>query len=128
MVFTMHGAQKLFVMGIGGVEQGFVQMGIPMPNVTAPLVGGLEFFGGLALTLGLLTRLVSVGLLIDMLGALYFVHLAQGFFLPRGFEFVMLLGVCAAGFAVSGAGMYSVDTILRRRRGDRVGSTTRRYA
>jgi putative oxidoreductase len=121
IVFTAHGYQKLFVYGIAGVQKAFTTMGAPMPMVTAPLVGGLEFFGGLALVAGLLTRLVGLGLAIDMLGAIVLVHHSKGFFLPMGYEFVLLLLVLSLSLVVGGSGSYSVDGIIA----DRSGSSQR---
>ena len=116
LVFVMHGGQKLFVHGIDGVASSFAQIGAPLPQVTAPLVSFLEFFGGMAIALGLLTRLVALGLAIDMLAALFLVHLPNGFFLPRGIEFVLLLAGAAATLVLAGAGVWSVDAVVRRRR------------
>ena len=115
-IFVAHGAQKLFVYGFDGVAGGFAQMGIPFPAVVGPMVGLLEFFGGLALITGLLTRLVGAGLAVNMLGAFLLVHLPAGFFLPNGYEFVMLLGASAITLTLTGAGRYSIDALLGRRR------------
>jgi putative oxidoreductase len=115
IVFTAHGYQKLFVFGIAGVQQGFTKMGAPMPTVTALLVTLLEFFGGLALIVGLLTRLVALGLVADMLGAIVLVHLANGFFMPTGYEFALLLLVSSLALVVGGAGSFSVDGIIAGR-------------
>jgi putative oxidoreductase len=119
VVFAAHGGQKLFVMGIGNVTGFFTQAGVPLPAVSAPLVAGIEFFGGIALVLGLLTRLVGLGLAIDMLGAILIVHLPNGFFLPMGVEFVLTLGAVAATLALTGAGRYSVDHAIAARRAGR---------
>src|SRR5690349_3556792 len=106
IVFMAHGAQKLFVFGIHGIVGGFSQMGVPLPGVTAPLVAILEFAGGIALILGLFTRIIAALLAIEMIGAIVLVHFRNGFFLPTGYEFAFtLFGACVA-LAVAGAGEY----------------------
>ena len=115
-IFVAHGAQKLFVYGLDGVAGGFAQMGIPFPTIVGPMVGLLELVGGLALIVGLLTRLAGAGLAINMLGAFLLVHLPAGFFLPNGYEFVMMLGASAITLMLTGAGRYSIDALIGRRR------------
>ena len=114
-VFAAHGFQKLFIYGFDGVAGGFAQMGVPFPGVMGPLVGFVELFGGLALIAGLLTRVAGVGLTAVMLGAMFMVHLPAGFFLPNGYEFVLMLAASATTLAITGAGRYSVDSLLARR-------------
>ena len=115
-VFAAHGAQKLFVFGFAGVTGAFTQMGAPLPGITGPMVALVEFFGGIALAVGLLSRLAGVGLAATMLGAILLVHLPAGFFAPNGIEFVLTLMAGALAIAVTGAGRYSLDHALASRR------------
>jgi putative oxidoreductase len=114
IIFTAHGAQKLLVYGFEGVAGGFAQMGVPFPGLMGPLVGFIELFGGLALIVGLLTRVAGIGLTAVMLGALAIVHLPAGFFLPNGYEFVLVLAGSATTLAITGAGRYSLDARVAR--------------
>ena len=111
-VFINHGRQKLFVYGFAGVTGAFTQMGIPFPGVMGPLIGLLEFFGGIALALGFLTRLISVAFVFDMLGAILLVQLKRGF---SAFELEFLLLGSSMALFLTGAGRFSVDAFLAAR-------------
>jgi putative oxidoreductase len=116
IIFVAHGAQKLFVYGFAGVSGAFGQMGAPLPGITGPLTALVEFFGGLALIFGLLTRLASSGLAVTMLGAIVIAHLKNGFFGPTGYEFPLALLAGTAAFALTGAGAFSLDELIAGRR------------
>ena len=114
-IFLAHGAQKLFVFGFAGVTGAFGQMGAPLPGITGPATALVEFFGGLALIAGLLTRLSAFGLAITMLGAISIVHIGNGFFSPTGIEFPLALLGATIALAINGAGRFSLDTLIASR-------------
>ncbi|HEY1273137.1 MAG TPA: DoxX family protein [Terriglobales bacterium] len=116
IVFLVHGSQKLFGFGFHGVAGFFTKAGIPLPAISAVVVTLVEFLGGAALVLGLLTRWAAILLAIDMLGAIVFVHYKGGFFLPAGYEFALTLLVVNLALALWGAGPLSVDRLLSKRR------------
>jgi putative oxidoreductase len=111
-IFIRHGAQKLFVYGFAGVTGAFTQMGVPFPGVMGPFIGLLEFFGGIALAMGLLTRLIALGFVFDMLGAILLVQLKRGF---SGYELEFLLLGSSLALALTGAGRFSVDALIAGR-------------
>ncbi len=119
VVFVVHGYDKFFNSGIPGVTGFFTQIGAPLPGITAPLVSLLEFGGGIALILGLLTPLVAILLAADMLGALFLVHLPAGFFAQSGgYEFVLTLFGASLALALTGPGAYALDALFGRGRAD----------
>jgi putative oxidoreductase len=115
VIFLAHGSQKLFVFGFAGVSGAFAQMGVPAAGLLGPFVALVEFFGGLALITGLLTRLASLGLMSTMIVAISLVHLKGGFFNPTGVEFPLSLLASTLLLAVTGAGAWSVDGVIGNR-------------
>ncbi len=114
IVFLAHGGQKLFVFGFAGVEAAFAHLGIPMPLILGPFVTLLEFFGGIALVAGFLTRWVAILFAIEMAVAALKVHLANGFFLPQGFEFAFTMFSLSVAVALAGPGAAALDRLIFR--------------
>ena len=114
LVFLMHGGQKLFVFGVAGTADIMGKLGLPLPTLCAVIVIGVELLGGLAILLGVFTRLAGVILAFEMVVAILVARLHGGFFAPYGYEFELtLLGACLT-FALSGPGHVSVEELWRR--------------
>jgi putative oxidoreductase len=108
-IFIMHGAQKLFVMGLPGFAGMLGQMGVPLPNVAAVIVALVELVGGALLIVGLFTRPAAALIAIDMIVAILLVHRPNGFFLPRGYEYALTQLVTNLALVFLGAGAWSID-------------------
>jgi putative oxidoreductase len=90
-------------------------IGLSPGYAMALLAGSAEFFGGLALVLGLLVRPAAVVLAFTMLVAVFSVHVKNGLFMANnGYEFGLALLVVTLSLAISGAGRASVDRLLQR--------------
>jgi putative oxidoreductase len=116
LVFIVHGGQKLFVLGMGGTTGMLSRMDVPGASIVGPLLAVVEPVAGVAIVLGLLTRLAGLAVAIDMLGAILLFHRHHGFFVAMGIEFPMML--CAGGLTLAalGAGPFSLDRAVERRR------------
>jgi len=113
-VFMWTGWAKL--MNLPLVTENFVNWGVPAPQLFAPFVSGVEFFGGILLLLGLLTRISAGALGIVMIVAVKSAQWADVDSLQTllGLEEVMYLALFL-WLAIAGAGRISVDHILERR-------------
>jgi putative oxidoreductase len=131
VIFMAHGAQKLFGWfgghGFSGTVGFFVQqLGIPAPMAALAIL--TEFFGGLAVLLGVFTRTAGLGLAVTMLVAAVKVHLAGGFFMnwelaagrPHGIETNLALGAMALFLALAGPGRWAVLGDIERRLAERL--------
>ena len=117
IVFIAHGAQKLFGAfggyGLEGTGQWMASIGLNPGYLMALLAGSAEFFGGIALILGLLVRPAAVVLAFTMLVAIFAVHIGNGLFMSNdGYEFGLVLLAASVSLAISGAGRASIDRII----------------
>jgi len=117
IVFPVHGGQKIFVYGFAGVQGAFGKKGIPAPTIMGPFIAVLEFAGGIALIVGLLTRWVAILFAIEMIVAILKVHLKGGFFMPAGYEFALTLFAASVALALAGPGAAAVDQFIGKRTG-----------
>lgn len=120
IIFVAHGAQKLFGSfggyGLEGTAGWMASIGLEPGYLMALAAGSAEFFGGLALLLGLLTRPAAVALAFTMLVAIVVVHLPYGFFMSNnGYEFGLSLLAISVALIFTGGGAYSADSILAKR-------------
>jgi putative oxidoreductase len=113
-VFLWTGWGKLTHLPL--VTENFAGWGVPMPNILAPFVSGVEFFGGIFLLLGLLTRVSAGALGVVMIVA---VRLAQWDQIDSletllGFDEVMYLALFL-WLAIAGPGVVALDRVLQQR-------------
>jgi putative oxidoreductase len=122
LVFFAHGAQKMLGWfggyGFSGT-MGFFTGTMHIPAPLAFLAIAAEFFGGLGLILGFLTRIAAFGIAMNMLIAIATVHSGFGFFMNwsgaqkgEGFEYHLLVLAMTAFLMIRGAGAFSVDHAL----------------
>jgi putative oxidoreductase len=118
-IFAAHGSQKLFGWfggyGLEGTGQYMSSIGLAPGYLMALLAGSAEFFGGLALLLGLFVRPAAAVLAVTMAVAIFSVHIDKGLFMSNnGYEFGLALLVISVSLVISGAGRASVDRVLQR--------------
>lgn len=119
IIFMAHGSQKLFGWfgggGLAGTAQYMESLGLTPATLMAALSGGAEFFGGLALVIGLLVRPAAVALIGLLAVAIFSVHIHNGLFMQNnGYEFALALLGGAVAVLFEGAGRASVDGVISR--------------
>ena len=107
LVFLANGFTK-FQGGIGNTAGWFESIGIP--GFLAYAVGTIELVGGIALILGIGTRVVSLLLGIIMLGAIFTVNLSAGFL--NGYVFDLVLLVIAVHMVLNGSKLFSLEQVI----------------
>ena len=119
IVFFAHGAQKMLGwfggFGFAGT-MGFFTGPMHIPAPLAFLAIAAEFFGGLGLILGFLTRIAAFGIAVNMIVAIATVHAPFGFFMNwsgtqkgEGFVYHLLTLALTAFLMIRGAGAFSID-------------------
>jgi putative oxidoreductase len=117
IILTAHGAQKLFGWfggyGLEGTGQWMASIGLEPGFLMALLAGAAEFFGGLALILGLLTRPAALVSAFTMVVAIFSVHASNGLFMANnGYEFALSLLAATAALTALGGGRLALDNAI----------------
>ena len=120
LIFTAHGAQKLFGAfggyGLEGTAGWMESIGLTPGYLLALLAGRAEFFGGLALLLGLFVRPAALVLAFTMAVALFSVHAANGLFMANnGYEFALAMLAMSAALTAKGGGKWSLDALIAKK-------------
>ncbi|WP_166419262.1 DoxX family protein [Pseudoalteromonas sp. Z1A8] len=120
LILAAHGAQKLFAWfggyGLEGTGQWMASIGLEPGYWLAMMAGSAEFFGGIALVIGLLTRPAAVVAGFTMLIAIFSVHISNGLFMANnGYEYALTLLVVMAVLVIQGAGSFSLDNVLAKK-------------
>jgi putative oxidoreductase len=109
VIFIVHGYGKLFS-GMADFKAFVASLGLP--GILAWAAAGIEFFGGAALILGLLTRWAALGIAAVMAVAILKVHLPHGLTGENGYEFPLILLAVAVSLMLIGGGPVSLDALL----------------
>ena len=113
VIMAAHGAQKLFGWFGGPGLSGIMTPQFPGGSVAGLLVAIGEFFGGLGMLLGFLSRFSALANVVIMLGAIWFVHGKNGFFLQdKGFEYNLALIGLFLPTLIAGPGRYAIGRFL----------------
>lgn len=105
-----HGYFKLFHGQVHGLAGLMAHLGLQPALAWAYWIGILEFFGGIMLALGLLTRPVAIMIAVEMAVAIIGVHLGNGYFWTnKGYEYPLMWGLLCLAIAVRGGGRLSLD-------------------
>lgn len=118
LLLVGHGAQKLFGWfggyGPKGTGAWMESVGIKPGVFMAVSAGLMELLGGVLFALGLLTPLAALFITVTMLGAIFKVHGQNGIWATaNGYEYPLVLIAVVIGIALTGAGSYSIDAILK---------------
>ncbi len=98
---------------IGAIAEWFGSMGMPLPLLNAYMAATTEIVGVVLLTIGFMTRLISIPLIVVMIVAIVTVHLPHGFAAGNnGYEIPLYYMLFLLIFLSHGAGKFSIDRVL----------------
>jgi putative oxidoreductase len=109
-----HGFAKLFQDDAVAAARNFVNFGWSYPLAWAYFIGALEFFGGIMLAIGLLTRAVAAAFVIEMSVISFGVLWPVWSWGRRGMEYALLMGILSLAILFRGGGRYSLDHYIGR--------------
>lgn len=114
LTLAAHGYNKFFGGGrIPGTARWFSSIGMKAGTFQAVVAASTEMSAGLGLAAGLLTPVTAAGFVALMFVAIWTVHRPNGFFIiNEGWEYCMVLAVCAVVVATVGPGQYSLDQLI----------------
>ncbi len=113
VAYGFYEPAKMKWSNIGSIAEWFGSMGIPFPTLNAYMAASTEATGVVLLTLGLLTRLISLPLIVVMIVAIITVHLPHGFSAgDNGFEIPLYYMLFLFIFVANGAGKFSLDRLI----------------
>lgn len=111
VIFLVHGYAK--ISNIGQFSGFLTSLSVPLPMFFAVVVTIVEFFGGIALIIGLFTHWIVKFLAFDMIFAMFLVHIKNGFLITNGgVEFTLILFAASLSLIASGSGKFSLDNSL----------------
>ncbi|MES2425573.1 MAG: DoxX family protein [Bacteroidota bacterium] len=127
--FAAHGWAKI-IRGPAGLEKLLTQTGIPLPHLSSLILPYIELLGGLAILLGIFTTIIATPLICTMVVAVITIHFKFGFstvntigltstgpkFGPPGYEINLLYIAGLLSLMLTGAGVFSVDDWLIKRK------------
>lgn len=114
IILMAHGSQKLFGLfggyGLEGTGQWMDSLGMHPGYLMALMAGSAEFFGGMGLLLGLLTRVAGAVTAFTMVVAILSVHIGNGLFMDNnGWEYALSLLAVTVALVIQGGGRFSLD-------------------
>lgn len=130
--FMAHGWAKLSNGTPAGFEKLLIHLGVPFPSFTSWVTPLVEVFGGLAIFTGFSVGITAIPLICTMLVAMFTINIHYGFssvktigvtpqgplFGPPGYEINLLYLAGLISLMVTGAGIFSIDSLIAKKRND----------